>query len=158
MTRTAGIAIFIAFAVGACASGGRQSNELAVVQGFLQAVAAEDMRAADTLLSGSAEFVLPFHPSGDVSAAAVRRIPAPVYLSSLFANYDQIVFAEQIAHIANEGRSVFLEAYGDFRVAGSGRPYRNRYLFRFDIYDGRIERITEYRNPVTAARDGDPRR
>jgi ketosteroid isomerase-like protein len=33
----------------------------------------------------------------------------------------------------------------------NGRPYKNRYIFRFDVENGKIKRIREYCNPVTGA-------
>ena len=33
----------------------------------------------------------------------------------------------------------------------NGRPYANRYVFRFDVEGGKIKRIREYANPITAA-------
>ncbi len=33
----------------------------------------------------------------------------------------------------------------------NGRPYENRYVFRFDVENGKIRRIREYLNPVTSA-------
>jgi ketosteroid isomerase-like protein len=44
----------------------------------------------------------------------------------------------------------FAEARGEMRMA-NGRPYRNRYVFRFDVADGKIKRVREYANPITAA-------
>jgi ketosteroid isomerase-like protein len=38
-------------------------------------------------------------------------------------------------------------------VAGSGRVYRNDYLFLVNISDGLITRIFEYSNPNAYARD-----
>jgi ketosteroid isomerase-like protein len=32
-----------------------------------------------------------------------------------------------------------------------GRAYRNKYVFRFSIRDGRISHVREYFNPVIAA-------
>ncbi|MFD5827020.1 nuclear transport factor 2 family protein [Lentzea sp. NPDC060358] len=50
------------------------------------------------------------------------------------------------------GETVFAECHGDMTVAGTGEPYRNRYVFRFDVRDGLIRRIREYSNPVAVAR------
>lgn len=140
----------------ACAAsgGGNRSDALAVVQTYLAALASENREVAEALFSANAEIVLPFHPSGDAGEAAIRRFTVPVYLGIAFQQYDNLVFVNQRAHLANAGATVFLEATGDLKVARTGAPYRNRYLFRFDVYDGRIERIVEYSNPVTAARHG----
>lgn len=44
----------------------------------------------------------------------------------------------------------FIETLGVMTMA-NGRPYRNRYVFRFDAKDGKLFRIREYCNPVTSA-------
>jgi len=129
-------------------------DPLIPVQQFLAAMTAEDKAAAETVLSANAEFVLPFNPNGDATERGMRRFLAPVYLSLAFDNYDNIVYSNPLFHVANNGTTVFVESIGDLKVASTGRPYRNRYIFRFDIYNGRIERVTEYSNPVTAAREG----
>ncbi len=36
-------------------------------------------------------------------------------------------------------------------MMANGRPYRNRYIFRFETKNGKITRIREYTNPVTSA-------
>ncbi len=151
-----GLAAIAAALLCACATagGGNRGDALAVVQTYLAALANENREVAEALFSANAEIVLPFNPNGDAGEAAIRRFSVPVYLGIAFEQYDNLVFVNQRAHIANVGATVFLEATGDLRVARTGTPYRNRYLFRFDVYDGRIERIVEYSNPVTAARQG----
>lgn len=44
----------------------------------------------------------------------------------------------------------FIETMGAMTMA-NGRPYKNRYVFRFDAKDGKLWRIREYCNPVTSA-------
>jgi ketosteroid isomerase-like protein len=45
---------------------------------------------------------------------------------------------------------VFAGALGAMAMV-NGRPHNNRYVFRFDLRDGKIPRIREYCNPVTSA-------
>ena len=52
---------------------------------------------------------------------------------------------------------VIAEARGNNAVAGSGRVYRNDYLFLVTVTDGLITRIFEYSNPNVYARDVDGR-
>jgi len=44
---------------------------------------------------------------------------------------------------------VFIEQWGNM-VLPDGRPYRNKYVFRFSIRQGRISHVREYFNPVIA--------
>jgi ketosteroid isomerase-like protein len=48
------------------------------------------------------------------------------------------------------GKVAFAEGLGVMKMA-NGRPYENRYVFRFDVENGKIRRIREYLNPVTSA-------
>jgi ketosteroid isomerase-like protein len=50
---------------------------------------------------------------------------------------------------------VIAEVRGNNAVAGSGRVYRNDYLFLVDVRGGLITRIFEYSNPNVYARDVD---
>jgi ketosteroid isomerase-like protein len=50
---------------------------------------------------------------------------------------------------------VIVEARGNNAVAGTGRVYRNDYLFLVSVRDGLITRIFEYSNPNVYARDVD---
>jgi ketosteroid isomerase-like protein len=45
---------------------------------------------------------------------------------------------------------VYAEAMGDMTLV-DGTPYKNLYVFRFDFRGGRICRLQEFCNPVTAA-------
>lgn len=44
----------------------------------------------------------------------------------------------------------FAEGLGAMTMA-NGRPYNNRYVFRFDSRDGKLVRVREYVNPITSA-------
>ncbi|GAB7045514.1 nuclear transport factor 2 family protein [Catenuloplanes indicus] len=46
---------------------------------------------------------------------------------------------------------VMVECRGDVLLAGSGAPYRNRYVYKFVIRNGLIQLIREYANPITVA-------
>ncbi|GGP71284.1 nuclear transport factor 2 family protein [Saccharothrix coeruleofusca] len=50
-----------------------------------------------------------------------------------------------------DGTTVFVECRGEMTQAVTGKPYRNRYVFKFEVRDGLIRRIREYSNPVTVA-------
>jgi ketosteroid isomerase-like protein len=72
-------------------------------------------------------------------------------------NYDQAFQAIELLKYVDieitpgkDDRVAFLEGLGRMRMA-NGRPYANRYVFRFDAEGGKIRRIREYTNPVTAA-------
>ena len=51
----------------------------------------------------------------------------------------------------SDGERVFVTTQGDYVQEEGQRPYRNVYVFRFEIRDGCISRVDEYANPVTYA-------
>lgn len=51
---------------------------------------------------------------------------------------------------ASDPGIAFAEGLGVMMLA-NGNPCRNRNLFRFDTENGKIKRIREYLNPITAA-------
>lgn len=121
---------------------------------LFDAMAREDLPAAAALFAPGAEFVLPYNPNGDASAAGIRRFPAMGYVTVATRSYDNIRFLEQRATPAADGTTLFVEAEGDLVVAATGQPYRNRYVFKFEAANGRIARVTEYANTVTLAAQG----
>lgn len=121
---------------------------------LFDALSREDVAAASALFAPGAEFVLPYNPNGDASAAGIRRFPAAAYLTVATRSYDSIDFVDRVPIPAADGTTLVIEATGDLTVAANGRPYRNRYVFKFETRDGRITRVTEYANPITVAREG----
>ena len=69
---------------------------------------------------------------------------APGKFNSLYA------YEREQRHPWGNRNVVFAEAMGDMEMA-SGKPYRNMYVFRFDLEGNKIKKLIEYRNPVTAA-------
>jgi ketosteroid isomerase-like protein len=49
-----------------------------------------------------------------------------------------------------DGRMVFVEGRGNLSMA-NGRTYRNRYVMRFVIEDGKVAHVREYYNPIVSA-------
>lgn len=121
---------------------------------LFDAMAREDLPAAAALFAPGAEFVLPYNPDGDASPAGVRRFPAMGYVTVATRSYDDIRFRNRAATPAADGATLFVEAEGDLVNAATGRPYRNRYVFKFETKGGRITRVTEYANTVTLAAQG----
>lgn len=67
-----------------------------------------------------------------------------------FDAVESIEFTEMVINQALDPNLVFAEALGSMRMR-NGRPYDNRYVFRFNLRDGKIATLREYCNPVTAA-------
>jgi ketosteroid isomerase-like protein len=72
------------------------------------------------------------------------------YWANAIRTCERIAFSDRTLTVSEDATTVFVEATGDMLLAG-GEKYRNVYVFRFDLADGKIFKITEYGNPVTVA-------
>ncbi|GLY06693.1 nuclear transport factor 2 family protein [Actinoplanes sp. NBRC 101535] len=65
------------------------------------------------------------------------------YTEGLFAKFDPLVWRDPEWTTAP---AVYFHGRGDMVVARSGKAYRNTYLTRFTVEDGRITTMAEYAN------------
>lgn len=133
----------------------RDPGPAQVARRFLAAMERKDRAAVASLLAPDASVEYPFDRSGSVDPAARRRFDGREavlsgYVDGAFRRIERIDFREESAIPSADGRTAFVEAKGEMRLA-SGAAYRNLYVMRFDVKDGRITRMREYMNPVAAA-------
>ncbi|WP_216903385.1 nuclear transport factor 2 family protein [Nocardia alni] len=76
------------------------------------------------------------------------------YTRALFDKFDPLVWRDHQWTVTPDGGEVFFHANGDMIVARTGKPYRNTYLTRFDVIDGKIVRMAEYGNVMMYAKLG----
>lgn len=129
-------------------------QEVKLVEAFFDALATEDEGAALSMLTEDAMLSAPYNPNGDASDEGVRIFPAALYVKGAMATYDNLVFVERAYSIADGGRTIWIEAEGRLRVAATGNPYENRYVFKIELEGSKIARITEYTNVATLMNDG----
>lgn len=72
------------------------------------------------------------------------------YVDRALARVTRIDWTDQEWTVSADGRRVFVEVLGNMEIDGK-TAYRNRYVLRFDITDGRIVAFREDLNPVTSA-------
>lgn len=125
-----------------------------LILAFFSALERRDATAITALWHPDGMVVGGFNASGDTSLATVRSVPNALHLAAILKNYDQIAFREIVCSVADDGRTVWVETRGELRVAATGAPYCNRYVFKFSLDDGRISRLVEYANTVTQSRHG----
>ena len=130
------------------------ASPVQLVDTFFTALASEDEALALSLLSPDASLSAPYNPNGDATDAGIRTFPAAMYVAGALQTYDNLVFEDRLYSIADNGSTVWIEAEGRLRVAATGKPYENRYVFKFSLDEGKIISITEYTSVVTLARDG----
>lgn len=130
------------------------SQPLQIAEKFFDALEREDSGSALSLLAQGALLHAPYNPNGDATDAGIRTFPAEIYVQGAMATYDNLVFIDRQYSVADDERTIWIEAKGKLRVATTGNPYENRYVFKITLQEGLIESITEYTNVATLARDG----
>jgi Phenazine biosynthesis protein A/B len=80
------------------------------------------------------------------------EVRAKRFVHFVLDNFKQAVMVDRQTFITDDGATVFVEGRGDLILKQTGQPYRNIYVFRFSISDGKITEIREYANPVIYAK------
>lgn len=121
---------------------------------FFAALEASDLGALESLVTERTVTVLPMNASGSPAADETRRFEGRAATLRYYGGTMQAIgtarFLDPQATVGDGGRTVVVENRGEMRLA-SGETYRNLYVWRFDIEEGRIVAIREHFNPVTAA-------
>lgn len=133
---------------------GAPTANKSVVDAFFAAMQAEDQTAAHELLADGAMIHAPYNPNGDASDKGVRSFPAKLYVSGAMQTYDNLVWVNRQYSIADNGKTVWVEALGRLTVAQTGGDYHNRYVFKIEFDGTKIASITEYTNVATLTNSG----
>jgi ketosteroid isomerase-like protein len=119
---------------------------------YLRALQAKDKAAIFAIIADDFALEVPLNVSGTNDYADSWR-----GLEAADANYDttfriieDLVYTELEFTPGQDPDIAFAEGLGTMMMA-NGRPYRNRYIFRFESRNGKLWRIREYTNPVTSA-------
>ncbi|MCK1796583.1 nuclear transport factor 2 family protein [Streptomyces sp. XM4193] len=129
---------------------------------FIHAVESKDLETADRLLAPEArQLFMQTHRAktaegvediiaGRVKGFCVADIKGKKdvlgYTKALFDKFTPLRWRDQRWTAAEGGREAHFYGKGDMTVARTGKPYRNIYVIRFDIENGKIVRIAEYGN------------
>lgn len=121
-------------------------QERAVVEAYLDAVGRLDLPAVEATFAEDVELVLPYAPPGFPKVSRGRAAAMEVYPEGLM---DPMDFSDYRID-ALEGRpgEWVAEYTSNTRVLTTGRPYRNTYISRFSIREGRITRLAEFFDPI----------
>lgn len=131
-----------------------RGEKIAIVDAFLDALASEDADKAMSILTETSTLHAPYNPNGDATDKGIRSFPAALYVKGAIGTYDNLVFEDRQYSVADNGKTIWIEAEGRLRVAATGKPYENRYVFKIGLEGDKIASITEYTNVATLARDG----
>jgi ketosteroid isomerase-like protein len=107
----------------------------------------KDSQGFGELLAPSASFDLVFSVPG-LTSSVKGRDAIVEFLKVFFQPYDRIEFLEKNLYSTKNGRILFLEARGNFVLTGRDDPYKNIYVWVFEVSDQRITAIREYNNPL----------
>lgn len=133
---------------------GARITSRAVIDQFFDALASENSKAAIALLTEDAMLHAPYNPNGDATEDGIRSFPAKLYVLGAMQSYDNLIFENRHYTTSDTANTVWVEAEGRLRVAETGLPYENRYVFKIELNNGKIATITEYTNVETLSQYG----
>ena len=124
-------------------------NGVAVVETFLERFQQESPSVFE-LFDESSSVTIMTNPDASQDPIVYDGIGAiEAYISQTFAIFSPIRFTDVRITAADNGATVFVQAYGQFTVEETGTPYNNVYVFRVDVNErGQIASAEEYLNWV----------
>lgn len=133
---------------------GRRAGKDAVLT-FFKSVATKNRAAFTANLTDDVIHEIPFSESGSTEPGQYRHFEGKqavvdFWMSVADGNLEVGRTEDVDLSVNADGSRIFIEQRGNITMP-SGKIYRNRYVFRFDIRDGKVCHSKEYFNPVTAA-------
>ena len=131
----------------------QEEQALRLVKEFFAAKERHDLHATMSLFSEDALYVFPLPASGKQENWFTYEGKEAVtkYQGQVLERFKQIKMLEPRYFVSTDGSNVFVESKGDY-VSQDGTAYKNVYIFKFVIRDGKISEGYEYANPVTYAK------
>jgi ketosteroid isomerase-like protein len=125
------------------------------IRRFFRAVAAKDAVALTESITKDAIYEIPFSESGSSEPGGFRSFQGAAavvefWMATVAGGLQNLGADDVELSITGDGSRVFIEQRGNM-ILSDGRPYRNKYVFRFSIRDGRVSHVREYLNPIIAA-------
>jgi uncharacterized protein len=125
----------------------REAN-MAVVRRYIDAINAWDFDSKRALLAEDAVFEMPYAPEG-----FERRIAGRDNIIAFVETIPAIIDAENLHDLRLETYNsdpgeIIAEYNSDMVIKPHGTEYRNEYVSRFTVRDGRIARFAEYYDPI----------
>jgi uncharacterized protein len=125
----------------------REQN-MAVVRRYIDAINRWDFDTKRELLADDAIFEMPYAPEG-----FERRITGRDNIIAFVETVPAIIDAEnlhdvRLATLYADPGEIVAEYRSDMVIKPTNAPYRNEYVSRFTVRDGRITRFAEYYDPI----------
>ena len=123
---------------------------LQTVESFVRALESGDSTTAYGLIADENNIFIRMTFTGNAEPNPVYtgKAASVGYIRQIFARFRQVRWNDKLFNATN-GETVFFEGTGDFITRQGEIPYRNVYVFRFRVANGRITEVHEYYNPVT---------
>ncbi|MDP3175853.1 MAG: nuclear transport factor 2 family protein [Phenylobacterium sp.] len=126
-----------------------------LLKAWFAAVHSKNIAIMPGMMADDIVIELPFNESGKTDQQSYRIYRGKAEVTDFWATAFK---AEGVAHGISEaditfsadGARVFIECRAHLTMA-TGKEYRNRYVMRFDIRDGKIAHCKEYYNPIQSA-------
>jgi ketosteroid isomerase-like protein len=130
----------------------QQTPGVALAHAYIVALQAKDKQAILDMIAEDFVIEVPLNAPGTNDLTETWRgiEGAHAVYDMAFSVIELLVYTDIEITPAMDPNIAFLEGRGVMRMA-NGRPYGNRYVFRFEVENGKIRKIREYANPVTAA-------
>lgn len=131
-------------------------NAQAIAESFFEGFEARSAEAVGAVLSDDANIVIRFHIDGSPKPwyAFEGKEQCLAYIAAVGAKFDRVAFIDREWTMSLDGKSVFLQCQGDILSTAEQLIYRNVYIWKLEISEGKIHQVTEYANPVTYANLG----
>jgi ketosteroid isomerase-like protein len=125
----------------------REAN-MATVRRYIDAINAWDFDTQSELLAEDAVFEMPYAPDG-----FERRIAGRDEIIAFVETIPAITDAENLHDVRletfhSDPGEIVAEYRSDMVIKPTGAVYRNEYICRFTVRDGRVTRFAEYYDPV----------
>ncbi len=125
----------------------RQRN-LAIVTRYIDAINRWDFDVKRELLAEDAVFEMPYAPEG-----FDRSITGRDNIIAFVKTVPSIIDAENLHDVRletyhSDPGEIVAEYRSDMVIKPTKAPYRNEYVSRFTVRDGRITRFAEYYDPI----------
>jgi uncharacterized protein len=119
-----------------------------VVERYINAINRWDFEVQRELLAEDAVFEMPYAPEG-----FARRFTGRDDIIAFVETIPAIIDAENLHDLrletyASDPGEVVAEYRSDMVIKTTGATYRNEYVSRFTVRDGRITRFAEYYAPI----------
>ena len=128
------------------------NSSKSVVEAFFDAKQRHDLKGLTALFADNIVYTFPLPASGAQENWFVYdgKLATVEYQRKTLEAFSQLTMRNKQFTISEDGNTLFVESLGDY-ITKDGRPYKNVYIFKFVVEDGKIVKVFEYANPVTYA-------